>query len=157
LVEKSSVEALLNEVRASGHRDVFLAGGLASLGERGLEAVRDEDERRATLLLHGLPRVVGENEHRHAERGIVSPPPVRDRIVFPRALAAAEHAPAHEDRPGRVQRFAHHLVVRVPLSSRHSVAFAKARKSEDPFVEAFATDAERLLYRPVRAGDEAVQ
>jgi hypothetical protein len=92
-----------------------------------------------------------------AERGIVSPPPVRDRIVFPRALAAAEHAPSHEDRPGGVERFAHHLVVRVPLSSRHSVAFAKARKSEDPLVEPIAAVAERLLYCPVRPGDKAVQ
>jgi hypothetical protein len=37
------------------------------------------------------------------------------------------------------------------------VAFAKARKSEDPLVEPFATVAERLLYCPVRPGDEAVQ
>jgi hypothetical protein len=109
------------------------------------------------LLRHGLPRVVGEDEHRHAERGIVSPPPVRDRIVFPRALAAAEHAPAHEDRSRGVERFAHHLVVRVPLSSRHSVAFAPARKSEDPLVKSFATVAERLLYCPVLPGDEAIQ
>jgi hypothetical protein len=37
------------------------------------------------------------------------------------------------------------------------VAFAKTRKSEDPLVETLATVAERLLYCPVRAGDEAVQ
>jgi hypothetical protein len=86
LVEKPSVEALLREARPTGNRDVFVAGGLPSLGERGLEAVRDEDERRAALLRHGFPRVVGENEHRHTERRIVSPPAVRDRIVFPRAL-----------------------------------------------------------------------
>ena len=34
LVEKSSVEALLHDVRATGHRDVFVAGRLAGLGER---------------------------------------------------------------------------------------------------------------------------
>ena len=54
-------------------------------------------------------------------------------------------------------RFAHHLVVRVPLSSRHSVALAPARKPEDPLVEPFATVAERLLYCRVRPGDEAVE
>ena len=83
--------------------------------------------------------------------------PFATRIVFPRALAAAEHAPAHEDRSRGVERFAHHLVVRVPLSSRHSVAFAPARKSEDPLMKSFATVAERLLYCPVLPGDEAIQ
>jgi hypothetical protein len=34
LVEKSSVEALLHDVRGTGHRDVFVAGRLAALGER---------------------------------------------------------------------------------------------------------------------------
>jgi hypothetical protein len=36
------------------------------------------------------------------------------------------------------------------------VALAPARKSEDPLVEPIATIAERLLYCPVRAGDETV-
>ena len=63
---------------------------------------------------------------------------------------------AHQDRPGGVERFACHLVVRVALPSRHSVALSKARKSQDPLVEPIAALAERLLYRPGRAGDEAV-
>jgi hypothetical protein len=37
------------------------------------------------------------------------------------------------------------------------VAFAPARKSEDPLVKSFATVAERLLYCPVLPGDEATQ
>jgi hypothetical protein len=42
-VEEPGLDALLDEARAAGHRDVFVSGCLASLGERGLEAVRDED------------------------------------------------------------------------------------------------------------------
>ena len=40
--------------------------------------------------------MVGEHKHRMPERRLVAPPPVRPRVVLPRALAAAEHPPAHD-------------------------------------------------------------
>ena len=42
--------------------------------------------------------MVREDEHRHVERRLVSPPGVRVGIVRPRPLAAAEHPPAHDHR-----------------------------------------------------------
>jgi hypothetical protein len=89
--------------------------------------------------------------------GSSPPPAVRDRIVFPGALSAAEHAPAHQDRPGGIERFPDDVVVGISRPARQSVALAKARKSEHPLVELIPAVAQRLFYRPVRAGDETIQ
>jgi hypothetical protein len=155
LVEKPSVEALLHEARPTGNRDVFVAGGLPSLGERGLEAVRDEDERRAALLRHGFPRVVGgtntgtrnggSSPHQPSATGSSShgpSPPLNMRLPIRTARRCrAFRAPPRRPRSSPLQTFR---------------GARPARKSEAPLVEPIATIAERLLYCPVRAGDETV-
>ena len=125
--------------------------------ERGLDAVVDESERGASLLGHGLSRVVGEDEHRHAEGRVVAPPAVRVRVVLPWPLAPAEHAPAHHDGAGRAQRLRDDLVVGASLAARQVVPLAKGREPEEPLVEVFAAGAQRLLERLVRSGDEPVE
>src|SRR6266508_1941909 len=149
LVEEPGPQILLGDVRSAGDRDVLLRGGCSSLVERGLDPVGDEGERCSTLLDHRFSRMVREDEHRHAERWIVSPPSVRDGIVLPGTCAAAEHASAHDVRPRGRNRLSVDVVVGAALAARLSVLCAPTRGAEDPFVEPLAALAERLFHRPI--------
>jgi hypothetical protein len=100
---------------------------------------------------------VRQDEHGHAERRVVSPPAVCDRIVLPTAFAAAEHASAHQRRPGGVERFPDDVVVGIPRAAGFAVQLAPARQFEHPLVESVASFAERPFDSPVRAGDESVE
>jgi hypothetical protein len=92
LVEQPRPQVLLGDARAARERDVLVAGGRPGLVERGLDALRDERERRASLLDLRLAGVMSEDEDRNAERRLVAPPAVRPRVVLPRALPAADRA-----------------------------------------------------------------
>src|SRR5439155_11880610 len=107
----------------------------------------DEGEGGPSLLDHRLAGVLGEDQHGHAERRVVSPPAVRVRIVLPGPFAAAEHPPAHDDRSGCAERFLHDLGVGVLLAALEAVALAKAGEAERPLVQLLASLAERLLER----------
>src|SRR5215211_13716 len=79
--------------RSSDLEHVPVAGGRPSLLECGFDPVGDERERGSALLCDGFTSVVGEDEHRNAERRVVPPPAVRIGVVLPRACSAAEHPP----------------------------------------------------------------
>ena len=79
LVEQPGLQALLNDVRTSGHRTFLSPAAARACVERGVEPVGDERERRPALLRQRLAGVVGEDEDRDAERRVVAPPAVRDR------------------------------------------------------------------------------
>src|SRR5206468_1995918 len=131
-------EVLLDDVRATRDGDVALACRRQRLLQCGLDAARDEREGRPALLDQRLARMVGEDEHGHAERRLVAPPAVRVRVVLPRAGAAAEHLPAHHDRAGRLERLLDDLGVRCRLAALLTVAPAEAREAVEPFVQALA-------------------
>src|SRR5215216_2633862 len=93
LVEQPRPEGLLNGIGAACDQHVPVAGGRPSLLECGFDPVGDERERGSALLCDGFTSVVGEDEHRNAERRVVPPPAVRIGVVLPRACSAAEHPP----------------------------------------------------------------
>jgi hypothetical protein len=66
----------------------FAPGGRPRLVESLLDAI-DECERRGALLNKLLARAMRNDEHRHAERRIVTP-----------LLSVVEHPPAHQHRSG---------------------------------------------------------
>src|SRR5262245_32499267 len=74
LVEQTGREVLLRDGRAATESHFLLSGCRPRLLERRLDPVRDEVERRSTLHLHRLARMVREDEDRVVERRIVSPP-----------------------------------------------------------------------------------
>src|SRR4029453_10926934 len=78
-----------------------VAGGLAGLLERGLDAVVDEVEDGPAQPLPGVTLLVGHDEDRRVER----------RLRRPRLLAGVEHALAHHARAGALERLAHDVVV----------------------------------------------
>src|SRR3954470_14661541 len=61
-VQQSRCQVLPSDVGAAPKHDVFATGGLPRLFERGVDSVRDEVERGPALHLHGITRVMGENE-----------------------------------------------------------------------------------------------
>jgi hypothetical protein len=82
-VHQAGFDVLLDDARAAGHGDVLVTGGYPSLLERRLDPVGDEGERRSSLLGHGLSSVVREDEYRHAEGRVISPPAFRVEVIFP--------------------------------------------------------------------------
>jgi hypothetical protein len=87
----------------------------------------------------------------------VTPPAVRDGVVLPRAFGAAEHAPAHDDRSGGVERFLDDLGIGVLRAAGEAVALTPDRQSDGPLVEPVAAFTQGLLDRPVPAGDEPAE
>src|SRR6185437_9384948 len=92
------------------------------------------------------------------ERRVVAPPAAAVRVVLPRALAAAEHLPAHHDGAGCFGRFGVDIRVLARLAGAGAaMRVAPRRGGEEPLVEPFTALAERLLERGVRPRDEAVE
>jgi hypothetical protein len=79
---------------AARDADASVAGGLAGLVERGLDAVVDEVEGGPTRPLPGATLLVRHDEHRRVER----------RLLRPRLLAEVEHALVHHARAGALER-----------------------------------------------------
>ena len=129
----------------------------AWLIDRGFDPVSDVSERGSALLRQRLMGVMREDEHRDVEGRIVAPPAVRVRIVLPRALATAEHSPAHDHGTRVGDRLGDDLAVRVPLTPGEPMGLAPARELDDPLVEPLATPPERLLETRIGPGDEAVE
>jgi hypothetical protein len=143
LVQDPGSETLLGEVGAANEPDVLAASGRLGLFERGLEAVGDEGVGRPSLLGHRLSRAVGEDEDRHAERGVVSPG------YFP----GVKHRPSHQQRPGAAGQFAEN----VSVSVARVAAFAEVGHPGHPLVQPFTAVTHGLSGTGVRAGDEAVE
>src|SRR5205823_8243531 len=95
LVQQSRRQVLLSDVAAAPKHDVLAAGGLPCLFERGLDSVGDEVERGPSLHLHGITRVMGEDEHGVVVGRVVAPP-ARPLLVAPgTTVDRAEHVAAH--------------------------------------------------------------
>jgi hypothetical protein len=92
-----------------------------------------------------------------ARNGGSSPhPAVGVGISLPGILAAAEHAPSHDDGTGRVDRLAEALGVRVRLSALLAVALAERFQRHGPFVQPLPAFAQRVLEGRIGPRDEAV-
>src|SRR5207245_7412532 len=111
-------------------------------------------ERRSALHLQRLARMVSEDEDGMVEGRIVSPPAL-PRLV-PRSRAAAEHVPAHDGRAGAAEDVLGERCARVDLAAFLAVTLAERLERDQPIVELLTADPERMLWRLVRAGDEAV-
>jgi hypothetical protein len=86
LVQEAGSDVLLDRLRAPADPHVLGAGRGARLFECGLDPVGHEDERRPTLHLERVARVVHEHEHRVVERRVVAPQP--------RAFGSSSHDPS---------------------------------------------------------------
>ena len=132
LFEQPGVERLLGDASAAADLDVPVAGRFACLPDRFLDPIhererrRSEDKRLAGVMRHDVDRSV--------EGRVVAPPAVRLRIVLPRARAAAEHAPTHDERTGAVLRLADELGVGVRLSALEPMLLPPALEADDPVV-----------------------
>src|SRR2546426_2147904 len=156
-VQQSRCQVLLSDVGASPKHDVFAAGGLPCLFERGLDSVGDEVERGPSLHLHRITRVMGENEHGVVVGRVVAPP-ARPLLVAPgTTVDRAEHVSAHHAGPDVLARFLDYPCALVHLAALLAVGLAPGSQRTHPVVEPLAALAERVLLALVRAGDETVQ
>ena len=114
--------------------------------ERRINPVGDEVEGRAALHLAALARMVGQHEDRHVKRRILAPPTAGVGVVGPRALAAAVHAPAHDDGAVRGDVLGHEVGVRAALAAFSAVRSAPRRQPEHPFVKLLAALPQRVLH-----------
>src|SRR6476619_99547 len=87
--------------------------------------------------------------------GRIVPPPTLPGLV-PRSRAAAEHVPAHDGCAGAAKDVFGETCARVDLAAFPAVALAERLQGDEPVVELLTADSERMLWRLVRAGDEAV-
>src|SRR5256886_12604520 len=87
--------------------------------------------------------------------GRIASPPALPRLV-PRPGAAADHVPANDGRAGAAEDVLGERRARVDLAAFLAVALAERLERDQPVVELLTADPERMLWRLVRAGDEAV-
>src|SRR5215213_3199799 len=156
-VQQSRCQVLLRDLAAPPKHDVFAAGGLHCLFERGLDSVGDEMERGPSLHHHGVTRVMGKNEHGVVVGRVVAPP-ARPLLVAPGTAAdRAEHVSAHHAGADVLARFLDYPCALVHLATLLVVGLAPGGQRNHPIVEPLAALAERVLLALVRAGDETVQ
>src|SRR6266571_254792 len=156
-VQQSRCQVLVSDLGAAPKHDVFAAGGVPCLFECGLDSVGDEVVRGPSLHLHGITRVMGENEHGVVVGRVVTPP-ARPLLVAPGTTAGrAEHVPAHHAGPDVLDRFLEYPCALVHLAALLAVGLAPGGQRNHPIVEPLAALAERVLLTLARAGDETVQ
>src|SRR5262249_56367453 len=101
VVEEPGRAALERDGRAAGDHPVATLRRLARLLDRGLDALRDEGERRPALALERRTRMVRDDEDGQVKRRVLAPPAVprfgRPPPPAPRRHILAPHPPA----PGR--------------------------------------------------------
>src|SRR6266536_5169119 len=157
LVQESRCQVLVSDLGAAPKHDVFAAGGVPCLFERGLDSVGDEVERGLSLHLHRITRVMGEDEHGVVVGRVVAPP-ARPLLVAPGAAAdRAEHVPAHHPSADVLARFLEYPCALVDFAALVAVGLAPGGQRNHPIVDPLAALAERVLLALVRAGDEPVQ
>src|SRR2546421_259362 len=156
-VQQSRCQVLPSDVSAAPKPDVFGAGGVPCLFERGLDSVGDEVERGPSLHLNRSTRVMGENEHGVVVGRVVAPA-ARPLLVAPGTTAdRAEHVSAHHAGPDVLARFLDYPCALVHLAALLAVGLAPGGQRDHPVVEPLAAHAERVLLTLGRAGDETVQ
>jgi hypothetical protein len=156
-VDRSRGQVLADDVRPASDHHVALARRLFRVIERGVDPVRDEDERGAALHLQRIPRVTGQYEDRRVIRRIVAPPASPRRVLAPRARAAAEHVPAHDDGTDVRLRLLDGERAGVHLAALQALCRAPGREVEHPLMERHPALAERVLLALVRAGHVSVE
>src|SRR3954462_13487754 len=106
--------------------DVAVAGGLAGLVERGLDAVVDEVEGGPARPLPGVTLLVRHDEDGRVER----------RLLRPRLLTGVEHALAHHARAGALERLPHDVVLPPFLAALAEVqVLPEESLGEDPLLQ----------------------
>ena len=73
LVEQPGGQHLAQELPATGHRHVLVAGGVPGQLDGPLESFGDEREGGATLAFEHVPGTVGDDERRGLERRLRAP------------------------------------------------------------------------------------
>src|SRR5205814_5416544 len=120
----SRCQVLLHDLAAAPKHDVLAAGGLPCSFERGLDSVGDEVVRGPALHLHGITRVMGENEHGVVVGRVVAPP-ARPLLVAPGTTAdRAEHVSAHHAGSDVLTRFLDYSCALVHLAALLAVGLA---------------------------------
>jgi hypothetical protein len=118
LVDQAGVHVLQDRRAAARDADVPVAGDLAALVERGLDAVVDEVEGGPARPLLGVTLLVRHDEDRGVE----------GRLLRPRLLAGVEHALAHHARAGALERLPRDVGVAPFLAARPAAAVRPARR-----------------------------
>jgi len=86
LVDKASVEILLNDISASSDSYVFVPSGFSGLSNSTLDTIVHEIESSAAGTFPRLANLVSQNEHRCVE----------GRFFRPELLSSVEHALSHD-------------------------------------------------------------
>src|SRR5690606_2638399 len=101
-VDQAGTQVLLDGRDSATDPDVQVARGFPGAFQRLVDAAGDKVEGSTVGHLHWFARMVGEHEHRVAERRVL-PPPTPPRVARrPRATARAEHVVAHDGGPDAV-------------------------------------------------------
>jgi len=98
-------------------------------------------------LVPGFPRLVGEDEHRGAERG----------RIRPAHLSLVEHPSAHHVGSGPSEPLLGYLVVLVGLAALEALALAPALDVVHPLLDPVTSVAYSVVRTSVRSGDEPVE
>jgi hypothetical protein len=155
-VNQSGLQVLLANIRATSQHDVFTLRSVPGSLERRVNSFCDKMKSRAAFHLERFAAVMGEDKHGHVERRIFSPPAIPG-IVSPRAVAAAEHAAAHDRCSDVMEVFRSDVIVRPSRAAFHAMNRAEGPRRERPVMELLPTLAERSGDALVGAGNVAVE
>src|SRR5689334_2772338 len=100
---------------------------------------------------------MGEHEDRMVERRILAPPPTPRFLGVPAAGMTTEHVATHDRGTDVLRLLLEHSCALVVLATALTMRAPPGSQSNDPLVEGFTTDAERLFHSLVGTGCIAVE
>jgi len=154
-VDQSGLQIFANGGDAAAKTDVASIRRSSRPLECGMDAVRNEMERRAAFHFQRRARVMRQHEHRHVIRGFVAPPAF-PAFIRPGTADRAEHIAAENPRPDSDESFRRHLVVDIRIAAFEPVHALPRSCVEEPVEQRGPADAERILQILMRAGAVAV-
>ncbi len=155
-VDESCAKVLSNRGDTAAEPDILAAGSIGGEPKCSADIVGNEVEYGAAIHGDRWPGVMGQHKDLRVVRWIIAPPSL-PRIVRPRASDWPEHVAPQNPRTDVVETARCKTVIyasRAVLIAKHLL---KGSRGEDPLVQRFATDTERIIETLIGAGTEAVK
>src|SRR6202051_5100201 len=155
-VEQTCLQILPDDRNAAADANVLAAGDLCRPRQRGLDAIGHEVKDGAALHLDRRARMMGQDEHRHVVRRIVSPPALPG-MVGPLAADRAEHVSSHDPCAHIFHRLSGEVIVGVGRSPLLADHFVKHPRLEQPVWQLHAANTKLMLQVLIWTRPESVE
>src|SRR5689334_20404037 len=156
LVNQPRFEVLADRRHAAADLHILTRGCRRRTFQRLADTASDKVKDRAAFHLYRCASVMCQHEYRAVIRRIL-PPPAVPGFIGPGTTNRSEHIASHDPRAHALAKPRRDIVVDAGSAAGLAIDALERAGRDEPFVQRFTTDAERILARLARAGAVAVE